>query len=94
MPHLGRVPPELQFGENPLNPCVGLLVGIPNQLSADGRGADHPLWAKVNPNGNTSYNSVINAALSWASGLRGTYQYPLSKFRVLKYLLLTRVSKD
>jgi len=36
----------------------------------------------------------MNAALSCASGLRGTCQYPLSRSEKLKYLLYMRASRD
>jgi len=28
--HLGTIPPELQFGDNPLDSCMSLFVGISN----------------------------------------------------------------
>jgi len=52
----------------------------------------------VSPNGSTfhlqSLSRVMNAALSCASRLRGTCQYPLSRSKVLKYLLPERASRD
>jgi len=62
-----------------------------NKSLKDGR-------TEVNLNDNTfhfqSLSCVMNAALSWVLGLRGTCQYSLSKSSVLKYLLLARASKD
>jgi len=54
--------------------------------------------ADVSLNGNTfhfqSPSRVINGALSCASRLKGTCQYPLSKSNVLKNLLTARASSD
>jgi len=46
-PHPRPIPPELQFGEHPLDPCVSLLVGVPYQLPVNGSWADHPLSLRV-----------------------------------------------
>lgn len=53
----------------------------------------------VSPNGRTflnfqSLSRVMNATLSCAPGLKGTYQYPLSRSKVLKCLLPARTYKD
>jgi len=45
--HPGPIPLELQLGDYPLDPCVGLSMGIPDQLSAYGSRADHPLLLRV-----------------------------------------------
>jgi len=39
----------MKLGEHTLDLCVCLLVSVPNYLSADGRGTDHPLslWVPV-----------------------------------------------
>jgi hypothetical protein len=53
--------------------------------------------AEVNPNGNTRHfqnpERVTNADFSCASELIGTCQYPLTKSKVLKYLLPDSVRK-
>lgn len=46
-PHLEPIPPALQFGDHPLNPCVSLFVDVPNQLTANGSKASHPLLLGV-----------------------------------------------
>jgi len=41
--HVGPIPPEPQPGEHSLDPSVGLLVSVPDQLPAYGSGTEHPL---------------------------------------------------
>jgi len=41
--HVGPIPPESQPGEHSLNPSMGLLVSVPDQLSAYGGGTEYPL---------------------------------------------------
>jgi len=53
--HVGPIPPELQLGEHPLDSCVGLLMGVPYQLPADGSWADHPLPCWLSVVGGQSY---------------------------------------